>query len=172
MALAARTWRYASLALALSAPLLMGVTTSAPSFGDRLLSAQNRERTAVGIEPLQWDASLAGDAQYWADHLAATSQFQHAAGYLRDGAGENLWAGTKGAYSADEMVDAWAREKKDFKPGPLTNDPATLHAIGHYTQIVWRTSYAVGCGIARGRSMDYLVCRYRNAGNVIGQAPY
>lgn len=142
------------------------------SFHDRLLAAQNRERSALGIDPLAWNPDLAAEAQAWADHLAQSGQFAHAGPSVRGGAGENLWAGTRGAYSPDEMVDAWAREKRAFTPGPFPADTQSVHAIGHYTQIVWRHSFEVGCGVATGRAMDYLVCRYRNPGNVVGQTPY
>ncbi len=163
---------------ALVAPLLMGFTFPTQSFYQdvfffaRVLDAQNAERTALGVEPMKWNAELAADAQAWADYLASTGKFHHAARFLRAGAGENLWTGTRGAYTADEMVDAWAREKADFEPGPFPADHEKIRAVGHYTQIVWRDSREVGCAVATGRQMDYLVCRYSNAGNVIGEMPF
>lgn len=158
--------------MALVAPMLMGVSAQVSTFEERLLAAQNRERSALGIEPMQWNADLASDAQVWADYLAKSGQFEHAPRYMRAGAGENLWAGTRNAYSAEQMVDGWAREKKQFTPGPFPADIATIRAVGHYTQIVWRDSRRVGCAVARGREMDYLVCRYGEAGNIIGRMPY
>lgn len=168
----ARTRRIIPLAMALLAPLLLGHVGAPRSFGERVLAAQNRERAALGIAPLQWDERLAGYAQSWADHLASTGEFRHAEGYIREGAGENLWAGTRGAYMAEEMVDAWAREKRRFTPGPFPSDENRVAAVGHYTQIVWRESGQVGCALARGRRLDVLVCRYLNAGNVEGERPY
>lgn len=168
----ARSWRIAPFGLALLAPVMLGATGTVHSFHDRVLMAQNRERADLDIAPLRWDADLADDAQSWANHLAATGEFHHADGYVRAGAGENLWAGTRGAYAAEEMVDAWTREKRRFTPGPFPTDDATIAAVGHYTQIVWRKSHEVGCGFARSRRLDVLVCRYRNAGNVQGELPY
>ena len=167
-----RTWRIAPFGLALIAPLLLGAANGVQSFDDRVLAAQNRERANLGIRPLRWDSALASDAQSWADHLASSGEFRHAAAYIREGAGENLWAGTKGAYRAEEMVDAWAREKRYFKRGPFPSDDHSIAAIGHYTQMVWRKSHSVGCAISRGRRLDVLVCRYENAGNVRGERPF
>jgi len=167
----ARTWRIAPFGLALLAPLFLGFAPPS-GFDERVLDAQNRERTPLGIEPLQWSDDLASEAQGWADYLASTGQFRHAERHLRKGQGENLWAGTRGAYSLDEMVDAWAREKRYMKPGPFPHDEASIAAVGHYTQIVWRDTNEVGCAMARGRVLDVLVCRYRNPGNVRGAIPY
>ncbi|MBO9576544.1 MAG: SCP-like extracellular [Sphingobium sp.] len=167
-----RAWRLLPFGMALLAPLLLGTTGTVQGFHDRILAAQNRERASLDIAPLNWDADLAADAQSWADHLARTGEFRHAEGYIRQGAGENLWAGTRGAYAAEEMVGAWMREKRHFTPGPFPTDENDIAAVGHYTQIVWRKSHAVGCALARGRTLDVLVCRYRNAGNVQGERPY
>jgi hypothetical protein len=167
-----RIWRIAPFGLALLAPLLLGATSRVHSFHDRILAAQNRERAMLGIAPLRWDADLAEDAQSWASELTRTGAFRHAAGYIREGAGENLWAGTKGAYRAEEMVDAWAREKRYFKPGPFPSDHHSIAAVGHYTQIIWRKSQTVGCALSRGHRLDVLVCRYQNAGNVEGEKPF
>ena len=167
-----RTWRIAPFGLALLTPSLLGTVGTVPSFHDRVLASQNHERATLGIRPLRWSGALADDAQSWASYLADTGQFRHAPAYLREGAGENLWAGTRGAYRAEEMVDAWAREKRHFSPGPFPSDERSIAAVGHYTQIVWRKSHAVGCAFARGRRMDVLVCRYQNAGNVRGERPF
>lgn len=134
---------------------------------DALLKEHNAARAAVGVEPLVWSAEVAAGAQEWADQLAAKTQFQHSNTPL----GENLWAGTAGAYSASRMVQSWVGEKADFKFGTFP-DVTTGGVVGHYTQIVWRKTTAVGCGLAAGNGMDYLVCRYSPAGNYYGQQPY
>jgi hypothetical protein len=37
---------------------------------------------------------------------------------------------------------------------------------------MWRKSGAVGCALARSQVEDVLVCRYSQAGNVIGERPF
>lgn len=160
-------------ALALAAPGLMGAVAPA-NLESRLLAAQNRERAAMGVEPLRWNPQLARDARGWADRLAATGAFAHAPTDPRNPQGENLWAGTRGRYAAEAMVDAWAREKRTFKPGVFPNNSLTgrVADVGHYTQLMWRDTRQVGCALASGAREDVLVCRYSAAGNWVGEKPF
>lgn len=159
--------------LALVVPLLTG-NTQTGGFDDRLLAAQNRERAAWGVAPMAWNPALARSAQAWADRLATTGAFAHAPVDTRHPEGENLWAGTKDRYSLEAMVDAWVREKRDFKPGTFPDNSVTgrVEDVGHYTQLMWRDTRQVGCAVARGDREDVLVCRYSRAGNWIGEKPF
>jgi hypothetical protein len=172
-------WRRAlkilpSLALLGIAPVLMGATDLTGNFQARILAAHNRERTALGIAPLQWDPALATSARGWAAHLSATGSFEHAPERAVDPQGENLWAGTKGYYGVEAMVDGWIREKRYFRPGTFPDNSTTgrVADVGHYTQLVWRQTGKVGCALATGAHEDVLVCRYSDAGNYFGEKPY
>jgi hypothetical protein len=72
------------------------------------------------------------------------------------------------------MVDAWARERRFFKPGRFPGNSTTgrVADVGHYTQLMWRDTRAVGCALARGSREDILVCRYSAAGNYEGEVPF
>ncbi len=159
---------------ALLAPLLMGATGLSADFSQRVLDAQNQERARLGLAPLQWSPELAASARQWADHLAATGKFEHAPENRAEPQGENLWAGTRGYYSPEAMVDAWVREKRYFKLGRFPDNSTTgnFEDVGHYTQLVWRDTGAVGCARAQSAAEDILVCRYSDAGNWIGEKPY
>lgn len=136
-----------------------------------ILAAHNKYRAEVGVAPLQWSNTLANSAQQWANHLAATGQFQHSG----SGYGENIWMGTSGHYSFTQMVDGWGGEKKYFIPNstfPNVSNSGKWQDVGHYTQLIWRNTQEVGCGFASGGGNDYLVCQYNPAGNVIGQKVY
>ncbi|WP_375392973.1 CAP domain-containing protein [uncultured Sphingomonas sp.] len=161
-------------ALPVLALALIGAAPPGPDFGTRILADHNRERVALGVGPLAWDAGLARSAQGWADHLAATGAFAHAPDGAGDPQGENLWAGTRGRYTVDEMVDGWAREKRWFRPGvfPDTSITGREADVGHYTQMIWRQTRAVGCAVAAGAREDVLVCRYSAAGNWVGERPF
>ncbi|MDF5711941.1 MAG: CAP family protein [Nostoc sp. S4] len=130
-----------------------------------ILAEHNKYRAEVGVPPLQWSENLAASAQKWANHLAATGTFEHS------GAGENLASGTAGAYSVTQLIDLWGHEKKNFKNGIFPDVSTTGHweNVGHYTQVVWRKTREVGCGLASGHGKDFLVCHYNPAGNFIGQ---
>jgi hypothetical protein len=164
-----------SIALALSAPLIANATSRTANLQARLLAAHNRERAAIGIPPLEWDRQLAANAKVWADALAETGTFEHSPADASDPdvEGENLWAGTRGAWSPEEMIGLWIAEKRDYRPGifPAVSRSGELEKVGHYTQVIWRNTRRVGCALAQGRKEDVLVCRYAEGGNVIGERP-
>jgi hypothetical protein len=166
--------RLFAIALLGCSPLLMGGTATRADFNSRLLAAQNAERAAQGVPPLDWNDRLASDARGWANELAATGRFEHSPDEPgQDLQGENLWAGTPRVYSPEAMVRLWAAEKKDYRPGVFPNNSRSgdVENVGHYTQLIWRGSRRVGCAIATGRDEEFLVCRYSQAGNVYGQRP-
>lgn len=40
---------------------------------------------------------------------------------------------------------------------------------GHFTQIVWKKSTKLGCGVGKKGDKEYIVCRYVEAGNMMGE---
>jgi len=165
--------RIRACAVVLIAPFVMG-TMPPMSFDDRVLAVHNRERLNLGLEPLSWNPALAESARRWADHLASTGRFEHALENRAAPEGENLWAGTKGYFAPEAMVDAWIREKRFFRAGLFPDNSITgkVEDIGHYTQVVWRATTEVGCARAASASEDILVCRYAEAGNYRGEQPF
>jgi hypothetical protein len=170
-------WKRLAKGIALGGltPCLLGSSDLTVQFEARVLAAHNRERSSVGTPALQWSGDLEKSARLWADHLSHTGRFEHAPVTSNQGnrQGENLWAGTRAAYSPEEMVDGWIAEKRLFKPGrfPANSRSPEFADVGHYTQLIWRKSTAVGCALSRGPKEDILVCRYAAAGNVIGESP-
>jgi hypothetical protein len=165
----------AAAALVLAAPLMIGGTGRLTSLDERLLAAHNRERSALGIAPLAWDPALAAEAGRWGGELARSGAFEHEGDTGEaDPQGENLWAGTPGAYAPEEMVEGWIEEKKFFRPGRFPDNSSTgdYADVGHYTQLMWRDTDRVGCALAAGAEEEVLVCRYRTAGNVVGEQPF
>lgn len=151
---------------------LMAQASDDGSLG-RIFAAQNAARKELGLAPLAWNSRLADEAKIWANHLANTGGFDHGVG-SGSGRGENLWKGTRGAYSPEEMAGAWIGEKRYFRPGrfPDVSTTGNWTSVGHYSQIIWRQTNEVGCAISSNADSDILVCRYANPGNVMGQQPY
>lgn len=142
---------------------------------DAMLDGQNAARSPLGLAPLIWDDTLATDAFAYAQVLARTQKFAHSvqpAGPAHEG--ENLFTGTRGAYSYREMVGYWVAERTNFVNGqvPASSRTGTFGDVGHYSQIVWRDTRRVGCALASSRTDDYLVCRYSPSGNVFGSTAY
>lgn len=174
-----RTWAWAALlpaALALGASCPAAATPHGQGgdpagFTARLLLAQNAERQSLGLRPLRWDPQLAAAASAYADELAETGEWEHSSDESRPDQGENLWMGTRGAFAPEEMVGDWIAEKKMFRAGTFPDVSATgnWEDVGHYTQIIWADTDRVGCGLSSSPDDDYLVCRYAQAGNVMGE---
>lgn len=153
---------------ALAAALLLAVPAFAATLDpDTIVAEHNQYRAEVSVPPLAWSAEVAASAQAWADQLASTRSFHHSSTRY----GENIWAGTAGAFSLHEMVTSWGDEKANFEYGTNSNSRNGA-VVGHYTQIIWRNSTEVGCGLASGGGTDYFVCQYNPPGNYVGQQPY
>ena len=137
-----------------------------------IVQAHNVARAAVSVSPLVWSSSLAQGAEEWAHELAKDScSIRHAPFSLRKGAGENIWYGAGyDVWNVSQMVNDWVSEKKDYFHA--TNECASGAVCGHYTQVVWGNTTAVGCGMVACSNERVLVCRYSPAGNIIGQKPY
>jgi len=138
----------------------------------RILELHNRERQQVRVPPLVWDADLASAAAAYGPALAARGRLRHSLPESRPGQGENLWMGTAGAFSVEEMVRSWAAEKSIFISGgrvPFVSRSNHFADVAHYTQMIWRRTMNVGCALHRARASDYLICRYSPPGNVVGQ---
>jgi len=139
-----------------------------------MMDRHNAARREVRAPPLEWDVELVASARKYAEKLAKTNRFEHDPNNRGQAAeGENLWMGTRNAFSHDEMVNGWINERKDFKPGVFPDNSRTDNwgDIGHYTQIIWPTTTRIGCALAANQRSDYLVCRYSPGGNIVGRDP-
>ena len=118
----------------------------------RLLTAHNAERAAWRLPPLAWDPQLAAAAAAYARVLASRGVLRHSSRAARPGQGENLWLGTRGVFSPEQMVGTWISERRYFRPGIFPNVSRTGNwaSVGHYSQIVWPTTTRLGCALATG----------------------
>lgn len=154
-------------------------------------------QTTPALSPLTWSPTLAAYAQQWADMLAKTCNPQHRSqqDLAAKGYGENLAAtlstGGSPMSTAQWAVSGWAGEVACWTYGTIADplrgggtekcDQSCYQSMnsdgcGHYTQIVWRKSTQLGCGVSTcmqgGATQDIWICNYSPAGNVIGFAPY
>lgn len=134
-----------------------------------LLSAQNKYRSEVNAPPLRWSRKLAASAQSWADHLANDVHALTHSGALATG--ENLAMWTAGRASLTQLVDLWGAERSYFVDStfPDVSRTGDWQSVAHYTQMIWRNTTMVGCGLATGDGVDYLVCQYSPQGNFEGE---
>ena len=143
-----------------------------PEFISIILKEHQTYRNELQLPALSWSPALAKDALAWAKHLASIDKGEHDQS-VRGQEGENLWWGTADAFGYAQMVDMWGSEKKSFKYDIFPDCSTSRSAvIGHYTQMIWRTTKSVGCALAGNGRTDFLVCRYSAPGNIVGQKPY
>jgi hypothetical protein len=133
--------------------------------------------TAGGpLNPMIWDPGAATVAQSW----AAQCNFNHNPN--RDG-GENLYAACSTTapvtITGTDAVSDWSAESANYTYS--TNTCAAGETCGHYTQLVWRTTNAVGCAVQQCTTNTpctgfpdwaFVVCDYTPAGNWDGVSPY
>ncbi len=132
-----------------------------------IVAAHNFVRSKAGVPPLVWSEDLARVAQDWATTLINIGAFAHS----RDPRyGENLFeiSGPGASSRPFEVISAWAAEASGYRYQTNT----CLGVCGHYTQIVWRDTKAVGCAAARGNNREIWVCNYAPYGNIVGEKPY
>ncbi|XP_009580557.1 PREDICTED: glioma pathogenesis-related protein 1-like [Fulmarus glacialis] len=155
-----------------------------PKFIEECVRTHNRFRS--GVNPpasnmlyMSWDPDLAKTAKAWAKKCL----FKHNT-YLEDPGqahpkfspvGENLWTGSLSIFTVQGAITSWYNEVSAYNYA--TNN--CRGACGHYTQIVWATSYKVGCAVHFCPRVAYIsvtnaahfICNYGPAGNYPGR-PY
>ncbi len=140
-----------------------------PEDARKIVDEHNRIRADVGVGPVTWSDKLATFAQDWADQLAANGcAFEHRP---NNKYGENIYEGTKGFYTVVHSVEAWESEKQNYTYGP-SGTTQQAGVVGHYTQIIWRNTKKIGCGVAECNGMIIVVCNYDPPGNYTGEKPY
>lgn len=141
---------------------------SSAEMQSRFLAAHNEWRGTVEVPPLQWSKSLEAYAQDWADTLQRRGcRPEHSDA---DGYGENIaWAGGT-RLTPERVVALWGEEEKfyDYE----SNSCADGEVCGHYTQVVWKDTLAVGCAVPRCENSEIWVCNYDPPGNWVGEKPY
>jgi len=116
------------------------------------------------LSPLTWDVGAARAAQAWADTCPNTSPSPHPKDNF--GFGQNFVEEIPPA-SGTVGIGFLATEAANFTYGTPNGTCAPNAECGHYTQIVWRTTTAVGCGVnfCPASGVDYEFCNFSPAGN-------
>ncbi|KQK20923.1 hypothetical protein BRADI_1g57580v3 [Brachypodium distachyon] len=134
------------------------------------LDPHNAARADVGVGPVTWDDTVAAYAQSYADSRRGDCQLVHSGGPY----GENIYGGAGGgaSWTAADAVAAWTAEKRFYHHDGNSCDEGQV--CGHYTQVVWRDSTAVGCARVVCDSGDglFIICNYNPPGNYVGRSPY
>jgi uncharacterized protein YkwD len=147
---------------------LRGVTAA-----HNAVRADARPAPAPPLPPLCYSSTVQQTAQAWANGC----KWKHNPdrGFL----GENIAAFSSTLSNAPvHAVELWAGEADDYDYA----SNSCSGVCGHYTQIVWRSSQRLGCGVAvcstgspwgsASPNWTFVVCDYDPPGNFVGQRPY
>lgn len=157
-----------------SACVLQDVCPDTTTVQEEIVNHHNALRRAVqptasNMLKMNYSEEVAATAQAWVDqcilgHGAASTRMLN--GYQL---GENLFYSSSPSLWTD-VINAWYSEVSHYQfPKGSTNG----QAIGHYTQVIWNSSYKVGCGVKLCPNNIYFYgCHYYRAGNFRGWPPY
>jgi len=142
----------------------------------QILNLHNSARKCAGLKPLTWETALETTAQNWANRCnfahnsGRTTDYKNNGGALTS-VGENIaMGGPASRYGMEPLFTLWWNEKEDYTCGtPVGQNYAV---VGHYTQIMWDQTSALGCGVAVCEGSNFLTCNYATAGNYMGRLPY
>lgn len=152
--------------------LTLSVTVNLESFRNDVLTRHNLYRSQHRAPNLVRHAELEGIAQSYSQTLAKLGYLVHSDNKLdEEYIGENLYAGYyMGSSSSvgNDAVDLWYSESKNYD----FNNPGFGMNTGHFTQVVWKSSLKLGCGVGcNNQSYCFVTCNYYPAGNYYGEFP-
>jgi uncharacterized protein YkwD len=122
------------------------------------LDDHNSKRQLHQVGPVTWSATVAASAQNYADTCPS--------GHSGSGYGENL-AWSTYQVSIETVTSWWYSEESQYDYAK----PGWQSGTGHFTQMVWKGTTEIGCGMAQcssGKWPYVWVCQYNPPGNVIG----
>ena len=138
-----------------------------------MTAAHNAARAAVNpaanpaIPSLAWSSTVASFAQTYSQSCV----FAHSNGPY----GENIYA-TSGSATPQNVVGSWVSEAGNYN---YANNSCS-GVCGHYTQVVWRDTANLGCGVTDcsvnspfgSGNWQFWVCDYDPPGNFNNMKPY
>ncbi|XP_021074064.1 cysteine-rich secretory protein 1 isoform X2 [Mus pahari] len=154
------------------------LSTTKTSVQEEIVSKHNQLRRMVSpsgsdLLKMEWSHEAQVNAQQWADKCT----YSHSPIELRTTnlkCGENLFMSSYLA-TWSSAIQVWYDEYKDltFSVGP--KQPGSM--VGHYTQVVWNSTFQVACGVAECPENPlrfFYVCHYCPGGNYLGRiyTPY
>ncbi|XP_073340782.1 cysteine-rich venom protein [Pagrus major] len=129
---------------------------------------RNVSPNATNMLKMNYSDEVAVSAQAWVDRCILAHGAPSTRTLKGYELGENLFYSSK-PLSWTDVITAWHNEESKFTY-PLGDWKTT----GHYTQVVWNSSYRVGCGMTYCTNDDvyFYACHYYRAGNFRGWPPY
>ncbi|CEJ80022.1 hypothetical protein VHEMI00229 [[Torrubiella] hemipterigena] len=150
------------LALATASPLASQVgsngfnATQMEDFKKEMIMGHSWYRKQHSASEVIWSDEVASAAQDWANQCSMSHKGNNKYG-------ENLaWGSLKNWAHPQNM---WGSERTKYNWA----NPGFSGATGHFTQMVWKKSTHLGCGVKKcSNTNTYVVCQYDPKGNIMG----
>ena len=78
--------------------------------------------------------------------------------------GENIYVGKNTENFSFNAIQTWYKESEFY-----FNNPEHFYFSPHFTQLVWKSTKLLGCGLSCNTENCYLVCNYYPTGNVLNE---
>ena len=138
------------------------------SFREEVLERHNTLRARHQVDKLTRDSSLESIAQKHSEYMAEIGEMIFSSNKLDNkDIGENICSGNSFLHIGKACVDEWYKGEKDYDYLKASQNSTT----DHFTQLVWKNSNQLGCGIKCDESKDlcFITCNYYPAGNYYGE---
>lgn len=132
-----------------------------------ILTEHNKYRKRHQVNDLKRNSEIEKIAQTYTEKMDSTQDFNHSGNsYKGNSLGENIywcsWTTT-----GEAITSSWYSEVSQYD----FSNPRYIKGTGHFTQIVWKGSEQLGCGVSCNHGC-YATCNYYPAGNVLSQFSY
>ncbi|XP_006881982.1 PREDICTED: cysteine-rich secretory protein 2 [Elephantulus edwardii] len=155
-------------------PAFSALLTTQTSIQKEIVNKHNELRKGVSpparnMLKMEWNRDATANAQKWANKCTLDHSNQEDRKTTTK-CGENLYMSTDPTFWST-AIQSWYDESLNFTygVGPTTSNSV----VGHYTQLVWYSSFRIGCGIAFCPNQEefkyFYVCHYCPAGNNVNQ---
>ncbi|XP_047475100.1 uncharacterized protein LOC125029251 [Penaeus chinensis] len=144
------------------------------AMGQEGRGAPGPQPQAANMRQMEWDDELALVAQGHADQCIFEHECSDCRRVSRFGVGQNLFISFQSNFDTriqwGRAIKAWYDEVAEFSPSAI--QPFQFSTpVGHYTQMLWWSSYRVGCGYTMfqedGWWKKLYTCNYGPGGNII-----
>ncbi|KAK3053216.1 hypothetical protein LTR09_005842 [Extremus antarcticus] len=149
------------------------------NYKNTVLHHHNIHRANHSAPALTWSADLASTAA----KIASSCIYGHNTAVDGGGYGQNIAAGTPPNHISDVITNMFYNHEEPYYAGNYGKakpDMADFEHWGHFSQVVWKKTEAVGChtqdcskgglqGVGQGVGAWFTVCNYKSPGNFAGQ---
>ena len=156
------------LIICLVAVAINAATLDLDAVRNKILQRHNYYRAKHQASALVRESEIEAIAQSYTESIIKSGGIlRHSQNeYKNQHLGENLYSGTNIKDIGTACVELWYSEEPSYN----YKNPGFSSSSGHFSQLVWKNSKKLGCGIGcNSQNECYVTCNYYPAGNYLNQ---